>query len=29
MEIALPPGIPALVTSNPLILAATNVLFPF
>jgi hypothetical protein len=28
MEIAPPPGIPALVTSNLLILAAMNVLFP-
>jgi hypothetical protein len=27
MEIAPPPGIPTLVTSNLLILAATNVLF--
>jgi hypothetical protein len=29
MEIAPPPGMPALVTSNLLILVATNVLFPF
>jgi hypothetical protein len=28
MEIASPPGMPALVTSNLLILVATNVLFP-
>jgi hypothetical protein len=28
MEIAPPPGIPTLVTSNLLILAAMNVLFP-
>jgi hypothetical protein len=28
VEIAPPPGIPTLVTSNLLILAATNVLFP-
>ena len=28
MEIAPPPGIPTLVTSNLLILVATNVLFP-
>jgi len=28
MEIAPPPGMPALVTSNLLILVATNVLFP-
>jgi hypothetical protein len=28
MKIAPPPGIPTLVTSNLLILVATNVLFP-